>query len=95
MARAVIDRELGLDHGPLIPHRFWREKAVIAALTDLDIGTLIRLVRVRFPLTQHQVARLTGRSYGWVHSRLAVAGARIRPRGGRPKWNCGRDSERQ
>ncbi|MEY9211187.1 helix-turn-helix transcriptional regulator [Thermobifida halotolerans] len=56
---AITVRELNPDH-PVLPAEFWTHPAVAQAVARLDITALLRRIRALTPMTQEQIARLTG-----------------------------------
>ncbi|WP_199860156.1 helix-turn-helix domain-containing protein, partial [Thermobifida halotolerans] len=56
---AITARELDPDHS-VLPKEFWTHPAVAQAVARLDVTALIRQARTLTPITQEQLARLTG-----------------------------------
>ncbi|MEY9211945.1 helix-turn-helix transcriptional regulator [Thermobifida halotolerans] len=56
---AITARELNPNH-PVFPTEFWTHPVVARAVARLDTTTLIRQARTLTPITQEQLAHLTG-----------------------------------
>ncbi len=56
---AITARELNPTH-PVFPTEFWTHPVVVRAVARLDVTTLIRQARTLTPITQEQLAHLTG-----------------------------------
>ncbi|MEY9214038.1 helix-turn-helix domain-containing protein [Thermobifida halotolerans] len=73
---AITARELDPAH-PVLPERFWTRPDVADAVARLDVTALIRRMRALTPITQDQIARLTGLTQSTI-SRIETGRSRLR-----------------